>query len=71
MKIPDNRRKAFLEFCDTVRNTEKDKDKFLEAAKLQRVEKQPMSDSRFEALCVLFGFCTVIICFTIIVLFAF
>lgn len=70
MKTADSR-KGFEEFCDIVSNTEKDKDKFLSAARLQRVEKQPMSDSRFEALCVLFGFCTVIICFTLIVLFTF
>lgn len=70
MKTADSR-KGFEEFCDIVRNTEKDKDKFLDAARLDRHERQPMSDSRFEALCVLTGFCTVIICFTIIVLFAF
>lgn len=32
-------RKAFMDFCDTVRNTEKDKDLFLAAAHLQRTEK--------------------------------
>ena len=70
MKTADSR-KGFEEFCDIVRNTEKDKDKFLDAAKLQRVEKQPMSDSKFEALCLLIGFCVFFICFTLIVLFAF
>lgn len=68
--MKDNRR-AFLDFCDTVRNTEKDKDKFLEAAKLQRIERQPMSDDKFETLCVLIGFCVFFVCFTLIVLFAF
>lgn len=34
-----NERKAFLDFCDMVRNTEKDKDRFLNAAHLQRIEK--------------------------------
>ena len=65
--MKDNRR-AFLDFCDTVRNTEKDKDKFLEAAKLQRIERQPMSDDKFETLCVLIGLCVFFVCFTAIVL---
>ena len=65
--MKDNRR-VFLDFCDTVRNTEKDKDKFLEAAKLQRIERQPMSDDKFETLCVLIGFCVFFVCFTAIVL---
>lgn len=40
MKKNDSR-EAFNSFCDTVRNTEKDKDRFLEAAHLQRIERAP------------------------------
>ena len=40
MKKTDSRR-AFLDFCDTLKNTEKDKDHFLNAARLQRIERQP------------------------------
>lgn len=36
-----NDRKAFNDFCETVRNIEGDKDKFLAAAHLQRIEKTP------------------------------
>lgn len=69
MKTTNNRR-AFLNFCDTVRNIERDKDKFLAAAHLQRIERQPMSETRFEALCILIGVCVFFICSTLIVLFA-
>ena len=40
MNKTDSRR-AFLDFCDTLKNTEKDKDHFLNAARLQRIERQP------------------------------
>lgn len=68
MKTADSR-KGFDEFCDIVRNTEKDKDKFLDAAHLQRVEKQPMSDEKFGTLCLLIAFCVFLLCFTAILLF--
>ncbi len=39
---PDtSEREAFLRFCEYVKGMEGDKDRFLEAAKLQRTEKQP------------------------------
>lgn len=41
MQNKDDGRKAFREFCETVRNIESDKDKFLAAAHLQRIERQP------------------------------
>ena len=40
MKTADSR-KAFLDFCETVSKMEGDKDKFLAAARLQRIERQP------------------------------
>lgn len=33
-------RKCFLQFCNTVRNVERDKDTFLKAANLERHERQ-------------------------------
>lgn len=36
----DQSRKCFLQFCNTVRNVERDKDTFLKAANLERHERQ-------------------------------
>lgn len=53
--LPQNERQAFDDLLERVRNLEADKDAFLKAAKLQRIERKPMSDGRFEATCVLIG----------------
>ncbi len=54
-KLPPNERQAFNDLLERVSNLEADKDAFLKAAKLQRVERQPMSDKRFEELLWLIG----------------
>lgn len=38
--VNDSDRKGFANYCDAVKNMETDKDKFLEAARLERHEKQ-------------------------------
>lgn len=40
--------RGFNEVIHTVKRSEKDKDKFCKAA---RIERQPMSDDRFKFLC--------------------
>lgn len=41
---------AFECFCRQLEQSENKKDRFLKAARLQRVERQPMSDARFEMI---------------------
>ncbi len=53
--MKNNERQAFNDLLERVRSLEADKDAFLKAAKLQRVERQPMSDGRFEVVCWLIG----------------
>lgn len=54
----NNDRQAFNDLLERVKSLEADKDAFLSAAHLQRVERQPLSDSKFEGLLLLTGFCT-------------
>lgn len=41
---------AFECFCRQLEQSENKKDRFLKAARLQRVERRPMSDDRFEMI---------------------
>lgn len=54
---PDtSEREAFLRFCEYVQSMEGDKDRFLNAAKLQRTERQPaFTAEQLIGLAILFG----------------
>lgn len=60
--LPPTERNAFNDLLERVSNLEADKDAFLKAARLQRIERQPMSDGRFETLCVLIGLSLLMVC---------
>lgn len=61
MKTADSR-KGFEEFCDIVRNVEKDKDKFLDAAHLDRHERQTPALAPMHLVCIIAVAALLVLC---------
>ena len=66
--LPLNERSAFKNLLDRVSNLEADKDAFLKAARLQRIERQPMSDKRFEGVLWLIGISVFILSIAVVII---
>lgn len=67
MKNNDNRQ-AFNDLLERVSSLEADKDAFLKAARLQRTERQPLSEEKFTALLWLIGICTFIMAVAMVII---
>ena len=55
--------RTFEEVVKSIEMSEKDVDKILKAARLARVEKPRMSDTRFEIICMMIVFIILVVMF--------